>query len=225
MIFAAGFGTRLCALTKDTPKPMIKVADRPLIDHALAIMDDAGIEHCAINLHYLSDILSEHLRERKNVTLVHEQPDLLDTGGGLLNALDVLGNQPLFTLNSDVVWKGPNPIQRIAEAWNPDRADALLLVAPHENVVGRQGGSDFVIERGGVLRRAEAGESGVVYTGAQLINPNCLSEVGKQVFSLNVVWNQMMKNKRLVGVIYDGMIGDAGHPEGLAASEAMLRQP
>ena len=225
MVFAAGFGTRLGPLVEHQPKPLIKVAGKPLIDHALDIVEDAGVARCAVNLHYRSSQLENHLRGRRNLTLLTESPDLLDTGGGLLNAVSVVGKGPVFTLNADTVWSGPNPLLKLAQAWKPDSMEALLLLVPTECAIGHQGGSDFVRTEERRLRRAAEGELGFVYTGAQIIDTRCLPATGERVFSLNVVWNRLMNKGTLAGTVYKGVIGDAGNPSGLRASMRISRQP
>ncbi len=222
MVFAAGFGTRLGDLVKDRPKPLIEVAGRPLIDHALEIVKTAGVEHCAVNLHYLADQLRAQLKDRPGLTLVHEFPDILDTGGGLLNAVDIVGEGAVFTLNSDTVFRGTNPLLQLKAFWNPTQMDALLLLSAPESAIGHTGHGDFTWSEDNRIRRCEKGENGYVYTGAQIIDTRCLSSVGKRVFSFNQVWNRLISDGRLAGVLYPGKIGDAGTPEGIRASETLL---
>lgn len=222
MVFAAGAGTRLGPLVREKPKPLISVGGKPLIDHALEIVERAAIETCAVNLHHHAELLAAHLEGRRNLTLLTESPELLDTGGGLLNAVSVVGEGPVFTLNSDTVWSGPNPLLELAKAWDAERMQALLLLVPTESAIGHQGGSDFVLTAGGGIRRAAAGEPGFVYTGAQIIDTRCLSAAGESKFSLNVVWNQMIDRGTLTGVAYNGRIGDAGNPAGLRAAESLV---
>ena len=222
MVFAAGFGTRLGDLVKDTPKPLIKVAGQPLIDHALDIVDGAAVTRCAVNLHYHADKLAAHLANRPELILLHEYPDVLDTGGGLLNAVDVLGNGPVFTLNADTVWSGANPFLELADSWSPDSADALLLLVPPESANGHLGSGDFVFTENACIRRVGPGERGFVFTGAQIINTGCLAQIGKEIFSFNEAWDRLIPEQRLAGIVHCGEIGDAGTPAGLKACEEML---
>lgn len=222
MVFAAGPGTRLGPLVRDRPKPLVSVGGKPLIDHALEVIAGSGVETCAVNLHHHAELLAAHLEGRRNLTLLTESPELLDTGGGLLNAISVVGKGPVFTLNADTVWSGPNPLLELAKAWDPVRMQALLLLVPTGSAIGHQSGSDFVLTAGGGMRRAAAGEPGFVYTGAQIIDTRCLSAAGERKFSLNVVWNQLIDRGTLAGVAYNGRIGDAGNPVGLRASESLV---
>ena len=129
MLFAAGFGTRMGALTADRPKPLVEVAGKPLIDHALDLAEGVGPLRRVANAHYRADQLAAHL-DGRDVALSREEPEILDTGGGLRAALPLLGPDPVFALNTDAVWSGPNPLRLLAEAWDPERMDALLLCVP-----------------------------------------------------------------------------------------------
>jgi MurNAc alpha-1-phosphate uridylyltransferase len=217
MLFAAGFGTRMGALTADRPKPLIEVAGQPLIDHALALAEGFGPLRRVANAHYRAGELEAHLAPR-DVTVSREEPEILDTGGGLRHALPLLDADPVFTLNTDAVWSGPNPLRLLADAWDPARMDALLLCVPLENAVGRKGGGDFDILGDGRLSRG----GDLVYTGAQIVKTKALHAVTEPVFSLNVIWNQMAEQGRLCGLPYPGQWCDVGHPEGIRLAEDML---
>jgi len=219
MIFTAGFGTRMGALCATRPKPLIKVGGKPLIDHALGIAKGAGIARIAANLHYLPQMLEQHLSP-KNVLLSHEHPDILDTGGGLRQALPLLGAGPVFSLNPDAIWKGENPLTMLARAWNPDRMDALLLLIPPTNALGHKGPGDFHLQADQTLLRG----LGMVYSGAQIIKTDLLHTFPKGPFSLNLVWSRMIENRRLSGVAYGGKWCDVGHPAGITMAEAMLEE-
>lgn len=217
MLFAAGHGTRMGALTAERPKPLIEVAGKPLIDHALEIVDLAGIETVVANLHYLPDQLAAHLAPR-GVRLSLETDRRLETGGGLKRALPLLGPDPVFTLNSDAVWTGPNPLDELAQAWDPDRMDALLLLVPRPFATGHTGPGDFLIAEDGRLARGP----GLVYSGAQIINTGALDEMEDEVFSLNLLWDRYLAAGRLYGAIQTGGWCDVGHPGGIAEAEALL---
>ena len=144
MLFAAGRGTRMGPLTENRPKPLIEVAGSPLIDHALALADAAGARPIVVNLSYLGAQIARHLAARP-ITLSWE-PVLLETGGGLRQALPKLGPGPVMTLNSDAVWTGANPLQQLAAAWDEDRMDTLLLLAPKSQAHGHSGRGDFLLD-------------------------------------------------------------------------------
>jgi MurNAc alpha-1-phosphate uridylyltransferase len=218
MVFAAGFGTRMGALTADRPKPLLPVAGKPLIDHALSLT--AGIARTVVNLHYKGQMLADHLAGR-GVALSWEAPDILDTGGGLRQALPMLGQGPVFTLNSDAVWTGANPLRELAAAWDPDRMDCLLLLLPAAQATGHTGKSDFILAPDGRIARA-AGRPGEVYLGAQIVDPAGLSGIPDRVFSLNRLWDAAMARGRAFGTVHRGGWCDVGHPGGIALAEAML---
>lgn len=215
MLFAAGFGTRMGALTADRPKPLVEVAGRPLIDHALAVA--AGAKRIVANVHYKPDALAAHLVAR-GVAVSREDP-ILETGGGLRAALPLLGDGPVMTLNTDAVWTGANPLDQLADVWDAARMDGLLLVLP-DRAVGRSAG-DFVMDADGRLSRAR-GAAGGVYLGAQILRTEGLSAITEPVFSLNVLWDRMIAEGRLFGVVHRGGWCDVGHPAGIAQAEAML---
>ncbi|TCM79995.1 nucleotidyltransferase family protein [Rhodovulum steppense] len=217
MLFAAGFGTRMGALTADRPKPLIAVAGRALIDHALDLATDAGIARIVVNTHYRAEQLHAHLSGR-GVAISHEAGAILDTGGGLRKALPLLGADTVFTLNSDAIWTGPNPLRRLADAWDPDRMDALLLLVAADAARGYRGTGDFALDAEGRVSRA--GPS--VYTGAQIVRTDLLGDIAEETFSLNRVWDRAIAAGRLFGVLHAGGWCDVGHPGGIAEAEAML---
>lgn len=224
MIFAAGFGTRMGALTKDRPKPLIKVAGRALIDHAIALGDDAGARPVAVNLHYLGGQIAAHLALRPDIRLSQEDGAILDTGGGLRAAMALLDHaDTVMTLNSDAVWDGPNPLSLLQKNWDPQSMDALLLLAPLPQALGRQGGGDFGLDpRNGSIARAKGDPSALVYLGAQIVRTAGLDQIPEQVFSLNRLWDMAIAAGRAKGIIYPGRWCDVGHPGGIAEAEAML---
>lgn len=224
MVFAAGFGTRMGALTKDRPKPLIRVAGRPLIDHALDLGDQVRANPIVVNLHYLGQQIADHLAGRPAVGLSWERHEILDTGGGLRAALPGLGApDTVMTLNSDAVWQGPNPLSLLWKNWDPQTMDALLLLAPLTGTYGRQGGGDFGLDPlTAGIRRAKGDPSALVYLGAQIIRTEGLSAVFEQVFSLNRLWDMAIAKGRAKGMIYPGRWCDVGHPGGIAEAEAML---
>ncbi|MDT8857578.1 nucleotidyltransferase family protein [Paracoccaceae bacterium Fryx2] len=221
MLFAAGFGTRMGALTADRPKPLIPVAGRALIDHALALADAAGITRKVVNLHYLPDRLAAHLAARPDVALSWERDRILDTGGGLRAALPLLGDGPVLTLNTDAVWTGQNPLTQLRAAWDGARMDALLLVLPVGAAQGHPARADFTLDGQGRIARADGAE-GLVYLGAQIIRPDLLAGFAEASFSLNLLWDRLIGQGRAYGLIHHGGWCDVGRPEGIADAEALL---
>ena len=219
MVFAAGVGKRMGSLTDDRPKPLLPAGGKLLIDHALEVVENAGIRTCVVNTHYLAGMLETHLSGRSGVKISHEFPDILETGGGLLAALPLLGSDPTFTLNSDMVWLGPNPLLALEANWPAGTAGALLLLSPPERIMAHGGSGDFVLDAAGRLRRCRDDEAGLVYAGAQIIRTDGLSEHGCKSFSLNLEWNRLAASGRLRGLVYDGKWIDAGTPKGLRLAE------
>jgi MurNAc alpha-1-phosphate uridylyltransferase len=217
MVFAAGFGTRMGPLTRDRPKPMVEVAGRALIDHTLDLVAAHAPPRTVVNLHYRAEQLAAHLAGR-DVLLSHETPDILDTGGGLRAALPLLGEGPVLTMNSDAIWRGPNPLSHLEALWDDARMGALLLCLPPGRVRGHAGSGDFLRDAEGRLARGP----GLVYTGVQIIDPACLAAITEPVFSLNRAWDALGAQGRLFGAVYPGEICDVGRPEGIALAEDML---
>ena len=217
MIFAAGFGTRMGALTADRPKPLIEVAGRPLIDHAIAHARGFGAGRIVVNLHYKPEALRRHLRGT-GILVCDEQPEILDTGGGLRAALPLLGPGPVCTMNSDVIWAGPNPLAHLARHWRPDEMEALLLCVAPETAIGHAGPGDFVIDARGHARRG----AGAIFTGAQILRTEGLAEIPDKAFSLNRLWDRIARRDGLFAVPYPGKWCDVGRPEGIGLAEAML---
>jgi MurNAc alpha-1-phosphate uridylyltransferase len=219
MLFAAGFGTRMGALVADRPKPLIPVAGRPLIDHALALAQEAGVRRIVANAHYRAPQIEAHLAPL-GIPVSHETPHILDTGGGLRAALPLLGPGPVLALNTDAVWTGPNPLRRLLDAWD-DGMEALLLLVPRARATGHSGAGDFLLGPDGRLMRAQ-GAPAPVYTGAQILRTEALAEVAEAAFSLNRLWDGAIARGRAHGVVHEGGWCDVGRPEGIALAEAML---
>lgn len=219
MLFAAGFGTRMAELTKDRPKPLIPVAGKPLLDHALELCSAKLVTHRVVNLHYLGAQIEAHLAGQ-DIAFSREDP-ILETGGGLRAAQGLLGQSPVMVLNTDSVWTGANPLEELAKAWDESRMDALLLLAPREDATGHRGTGDFLMDASGRLSRAK-GAPGYVYLGAQILRTEGLQAIEAQSFSLNLLWDQMIAEGRLYGLIHRGGWCDVGQPASIALAEALL---
>jgi len=220
MLFAAGLGTRMGALTATRPKPLIPVAGKPLIDHALTLADRAGITRIVTNTHYLPDQIELHLAHRP-IAISKEQPRILETGGGLKRALPLLADNPVLTLNTDAVWTGENPLTQLLAAWDATRMDGLLLLLPAHLATGHNGTGDFRMDEQGRLTRAR-GAQGPVYLGAQILRTDALADITEEVFSLNLLWDRMIATGRLYGLVHKGGWCDVGRPEGIALAETLL---
>lgn len=213
MIFGAGLGTRMRHLTAERPKPLVEVAGRALIDHALDLTEGLGLTR-VVNTHYRAEQLACHLGDK---ALISHEETLLETGGGLRHARPLLGQGPVFTLNSDAIWRGPNPLVTLQNAWN-DAMEGLLLLLPKDNALGHHGQGDFALDTQGRVTRAPA----YVYSGAQIIRTEGLDAIAEDAFSLNILWNAMIARGTLYGVVYDGKWCDVGQPESIATAETLL---
>lgn len=216
LIFAAGHGTRMGALTRDRPKPLIEVAGRPLLDHALALTERMALRR-VVNVHAHAALLRAHLA-RRDVAISDETDLLRETGGGLRHALPLLGDGPVYTLNSDAVWRGPNPLAVLQAAWDGARMEALLLLLRPADAIGHQGRGDFALDAAGRLTRGGP----YVYSGAQITQTGGLAAIGDAVFSLNRLWDGMIGRGTLFGIVHDGRWCDVGRPESLPLAERLL---
>jgi len=223
MILAAGLGTRMRPLTDTCPKPLLPLQGRPMIDLVLDHAAAAGVRRAVVNLHYLGDMIRDHLAARAAPEIVFsdEQPQILDTGGGIAKALPLLGAAPFYTVNSDAVWVGPNPLALLAAAWQPARMDALLLLVPRERARSYTRPGDFFLANEGDVPawRGDAGTAPLVYSGASIIAPGVFAKAPQGPFPL---WDALTAWDRVAAVSYPGGWVDVGTPAGLAEAEAAL---
>jgi MurNAc alpha-1-phosphate uridylyltransferase len=213
MIFAAGLGTRMRPLTDDRPKAMVEVAGRPLIDHALD--QAAGCAPVVVNAHHHASLLRAHLAGR-GAQVLHEL-QLLETGGGLRNALPRLGPGPVLTLNADACWTGPRAADTLRAVWR-EEMEGLLLLVPGARAVNHAGADFGLLPDGRVTREHRS----LAYTGAGIHRTDGLAGIAGDRFSLWELWRPMLARGTLHGVLHPGRWADVGTPEGIAAAEAML---
>lgn len=229
MVLAAGLGTRMRPLTDDRPKALVEVAGKPLIDHMLDRLADAGARTAVVNVHYFADRLEDHLRRRTRPRIVisDERAQLLETGGGLKKARALLGEAPIWVANIDSVWtEGSTPaLAALAQAWDAQRMDACLLLAPLEWTLGFDGQGDFFLGNDGRLsHRGDRPAAPYAYIGVQIIKPQAVDDGPEGPFSLFGVWMRMIEQGRLYGVVLDGFWMHVGDPRALKAAEAKLAQ-
>lgn len=226
MILAAGLGKRMRPLTASQPKPMVRVAGKPLIDHALDRLADAGIAKAVVNVHYLADVLEAHVlaRQSPRVSVSDERAQLLETGGGMVKALPHLPD-PFFALNADNIWlDGPkSAFHDLSRRWNPDEMDALLLVVPHARAMNFNGPGDFHMDPMGRLSRRRAGRiAPFIFTGIQLVSHRLLRDAPEWPFSTNILWNRAMEEGRLFGISFTGLWFEVGTPQMIRPTEEAL---
>lgn len=226
MVLAAGFGTRMGELTRTRPKPLLPVAGRALIDHALDAAAAAGVHRAIVNLHYRGEQIRTHLAGRgaPEILFSEEAPEILETGGGIVKALPLIGAQPFLVMNSDAVFAGPNPAALLRECWQPARVDALMLLVPTGCARAYTRAGDFFLDAAGAVprRRGTAECAPFVFAGAQILSPEAMRGAPTGAFSLNLVWDQLLDAGRLAAIVYPGEWADVGTPEGLAEAERML---
>ncbi len=227
MVLAAGRGTRLGALGLKTPKPLVKVGDRTLLDHVLDELAAAGVTTAVVNIHHLPDSMRTHLAARRGtpqIRLSDETDELLETGGGVVRALPLLAGESFFVLNSDVVRPAPaTGLARLIAAWAPNRMDFLLLLQPRDRTVGFEGAGDYSRHEDGRLYwRGAAKTAPYVYAGALLCRRAVFADAPAGAFSLKRLFDKAEADGRLFGVVNDGLWLHVGSPEGIVAAEAAL---
>jgi MurNAc alpha-1-phosphate uridylyltransferase len=229
MVMAAGLGKRMRPLTATRPKPLVAVAGKPLIDHVFDRLRSAGVGRAVVNVHYMADALEAHLRARVkdiDVVLSDERRQLMETGGGLVQARDLLGDEPVLCVNSDNLWiDGPtDAIRALAAAWDGDRMDALLLLVPLARAHSHRGKGDFHLDPFGriVGRRLPGKLAPFVYTGVQILHPRVIRDWPEGPFSTNLFWNRALSAGRAWGVVHQGLWFDVGTPAAIGEAEAIL---
>lgn len=232
MVLSAGYGKRMRPLTDDTPKPMLALNGKPLIGHVMDRLATAGVKRAVVNLHYLGDQIKDYLaaEDRLDVTFTDE-PELLETGGGVKNALAPLtetGTDPFYVVNSDAFWLDgyEDTLMRLAREWKDDIMDGLLLLHGTVESHGYTGPGDFVADPDGKLkRRPEMEIAPWLFAGVQILHPRIFDNSPDGKWSLNVVFDKAIESDRLYGVIHDGEWFHIGTPEGLKEADDFLNLP
>ena len=224
MVLAAGLGLRMRPLTDHMPKPLVRVAGRALLDHALDKLADADVEQAVVNVHYLPDQIIAHVagRTRPRITISDEREKVLGTGGGVVKALPLLGDAPFFHLNADTMWiDGVRPnLLRMAEVFDPAQMDILLLMAPTTTSIGYSGRGDYsMLPNGALRRRREQQVVPFVYAGAAILSPALFVDAPTGEFSLTKIFDRANEQERLFGLRLEGVWMHVGTPEAVAAAE------
>ena len=229
MVLAAGFGQRMRPLTDTMPKPLVKVAGRALIDHVLDRLADAGVARAVVNVHYLAEQIERHVAARTapRVTISDERGVLLDTGGGVVKALPLLGDAPFFHINSDTIWIDgviPN-LTRLADSFDAATMDALLLLAPGAGSIGYAGRGDFLMASDGRLRaRPERDVAPFVYAGAAILSSRLFDGAPQGAFSLTKLFTRAIEAGRLHGLRMEGLWMHVGTPEAITEAEQAIAE-
>ncbi len=230
MVLAAGLGKRMRPLTATTPKPLIEVAGKALIDHGLERLRAAGVETAVVNVHWLADLVEVHVAKcaAPRIVISDERDALLETGGGVLKALPQLGPDPFYLINSDSFWiEGySSNLDLMARHWDEATMDALLLLAPTVGSIGYDGNGDFFMDDAGLLVRREAPRiAPFVYSGAAILSPRLFEGAPEGVaFSLNRLFDRALAAGRLYGHRLDGVWLHVGTPRAIREAETAIRE-
>ena len=228
MVMAAGLGKRMRPLTASRPKPLVEVAGKPLVDHVLDRLRAAGVSNIVVNVHYLPEALEAHLKSRAvdfDVRISDERKLLMETGGGMIQALPLIDCDPFLVVNSDNYWvDGPaDTLQLLASMWQGDRMDALLLLVPLARAGNHAGQGDFHMKADGRLaRRAKGRVAPFVFTGIQIVSKRLLRDAPEGPFSTNILWDRAIEEGRCFGAVHQGLWFDVGNPAAIKATERAL---
>lgn len=228
-ILGAGFGSRMRPLTDTIPKPMVPLAGKPLIDHVIDRLTFVGVEKIVVNVHYLADVLENHLRKKNDVEIIisDERDELLDTGGGVLKALPHFKDEPFFIHNSDSVWveNGHNNLAEMVRLFDPNKMDNLLCLANRHTSLGYDGNGDFLLSNEDLIsRKPKEVASDHVFIGASLATKSLFDQSPKGAFSLNKLWDAAIANNRVYGIKHQGIWMHVGTTEALSDAEDCIRQ-
>ena len=224
MVLAAGLGLRMRPLTDRMPKPMVPVAGKPLLDHVLDKLADAGVSDAVVNVHYLPDQIIDHVahRSRPRIAISDERDQVLGTGGAVVKALPLLGDAPFYHLNADTMWiDGVRPnLARMADAFDPARMDILLLMAPTATSIGYSGNGDYAMLTDGALRKRKENQIvPFVYAGVAIMLPALFEDAPTGEFSLTKIFDRANDQERLFGLRLDGVWMHVGTPDAVQAAE------
>lgn len=226
MVLAAGLGTRMRPITDRLPKPLVEVAGRTLLDRGLDGLAAAGVTRAVVNVHHLADQVVAHAATRRDlqVAISDERAALLDSAGGIVNALPLLGGEPFYVLNADTFWidAGESNLTRLALAWDAARMDILLMLAALNDATGHTGGTDFLLRDDGRLARAAGDPAGLIYAGAAILHPRIFAGVEPGPRSLNRFFDAAIAAGRLFGLRMDGRWITVGTPDAIAPAEAAV---
>jgi MurNAc alpha-1-phosphate uridylyltransferase len=228
MVLAAGYGTRLRPYTDARPKPLMEVLGKPLLDHTLDRLADSGVETAIVNTHHLAEQIERHLATRKKPRIeISPEATILDTGGGIAQALPLLGTDPFLSVNAKIVWLdgGTPALQCLADRWDDATMDALLLLHPTVAAPTHDGQGDFFLDPEGRIRRRRSWEvAPFVYTGIQILHPRLFEGAPEGAFSLNILYDRAIEAGRLHGLRHDGQWFQVTAPNHLAIIEHELAE-
>lgn len=226
MVLAAGLGKRMRPITDTIPKPLVPIAGKTLLDWGLDSLEAAGVEKAVVNVHYLPDQIVAHIADRQapRIVISDEREALLESAGGIVKALPLLGSEPFFIINADTFWidSGQPSLERLALAWDAGRMDILLMLTDLDSATGHCVGTDFLVAPDGALRRSKGDPSGLIYAGAAIIHPRIFRDAPAGSHSLNVYFDKAIAAGRLFGMRMHGRWITVGTPDAISAAEAAV---
>ena len=228
MVLAAGLGKRMRPITDVIPKPLVRVGGRTLLDWGLDALERAGVGAAVVNLHHFPEQVVAHLagRARPRIVFSDEIGELLESGGGIVKALPLLGDEPFFVVNADTFWidAGEPNLKRLARAWDPARMDMLLMLADMASATGHTGKADFLLSEDSRLTRADGAAEGLIYAGAAIVHPRMFADAPAGKHSLNLQFDAAIAAGRLSGLVMDGHWITVGTPDAIPLAEATVER-
>jgi N-acetyl-alpha-D-muramate 1-phosphate uridylyltransferase len=226
MVLAAGLGKRMRPITDTMPKPLVKIAGKTLLDWGLDSLARAGVEEAIVNVHYLPDQIVAHVANRRvpKIAISDEREALLESAGGIVKALPLLGSEPFYIINADTFWidSGQPSLERLSLAWDGSKMDILLMLTDLDSATGHCVGTDFLMAPDGALRRSKGDPAGLIYAGAAIIHPRIFEGAPTGAHSLNAYFDTAIAAGRLYGMQMQGHWITVGTPDAIAQAEAAV---
>ena len=221
MILAAGFGKSMKNYTKKVPKPLIKIGNETLIERIIKKLENYGFKKIVINIFYLKNKIKKKLSNKFKIKIHYsEEKILLNTGGGIKNAIQLLKAKEFFVINSDIIWeeKKKNPFDQLNKFWNKDKMDALLLLYPKKTNNG-----DFNINKSNRIV-INKNNPKYIFTGIQILKSKLFLKTKKKIFPLFLIYEQLIEKRRIFGLVYNGKWFHIGTLESLQEYKKMLKK-
>lgn len=226
VILAAGFGSRLRPITDTTPKALVEVAGKPMLLRNIELVKSLGIKDVIINTHYLADQINDFCRniEDTNITLVHE-PEILETGGGILNIMSTIANEPLLVVNSDVVLQSNNahPLSELVNSWDSQNMELLALLEQNRTQYKRSNGDFNLSNTGKLLNEGE--KKDYIFMGAYIISPEFFKGYNVHKFRVpEIIFKANGEDHKFFGIENTSTWFDIGSKESLEVANKYLKE-
>ena len=204
MILAAGFGKRIQPLTLKSPKPLLKIGNETLLSNALKFLELFGIKQVVINVHYLGEQIVDYINKKKFnliIDIVEEKEKILETGGGVLNAIQHFSNETFLIINPDTIWNSHylKELKLMQKVFFENKKKCLLLVVNKEKSFDRTFRGDFNL-KDNLIDRKDKDNLDYIYTGLQIIEPRVFSNINEKVFSINRIWDKLIASNELYAI-------------------------